>query len=269
MSTYAIGDIQGCFTALRRLLDLLRFDPQKDRLWFVGDLVNRGPDSLAVLRFIRGLDQAAVTVLGNHDLHALAVAGGVTELRKKDSLSDLLSAPDREELLDWLRHRPLLHHENDTLLVHAGLLPSWTVAEAAAHAQEVEHVLRSDESTAFLSALYSESRKNLQWSEVLRGLPRLRMITFALTRVRVCTSDGQLDLSYKGPLDQLPEGLTPWFQFPDRKSAGTLIICGHWAAMGLRVQDNLVALDSGCVWGRRLSAIRMDDRKIFQVPCTQ
>ncbi len=268
MATYTIGDVQGCFTALQRLLDRIRFNPPQDRLWFVGDLVNRGSESVAVLRFVRSLGRCAVTVLGNHDLHALALAAGLTPRRSKDSLHDLVYAEDRDELLDWLRRQPLMHVEDSAVLVHAGLLPSWTVTEARGHAREVEHVLRSNEYAILLQALYADQSREMQWSEDLYGLPRLCAITNALTKLRVCTPGGGMELSYKGPLDQVPDGLVPWFQFPNRKSAGALIICGHWSAMGLRVDRNFVCLDSGCIWGGLLTAFRLDDRKVFQVSCT-
>lgn len=269
MATYAIGDVQGCFSALRRLLDVFHFDRTKDCLWFVGDLVNRGPDSAAVLRFVRDLGDSAVMVLGNHDLHALALAAGLTRRRGKDSLDDLLSDPDREELLGWLRQRPLLHQQDRVVLVHAGLLPSWTAGDAGQHAREVEQVLRSRDYPRLLRALYSRDAKDLQWSENLSGLPRLCAITNALTRLRACTREGDMVLSFKGAPDQIPDGLVPWFRVPDRKSADSFVICGHWSTMGLYVRENLAALDTGCIWGGRLSAIRLEDRQVFQVRCAE
>ncbi len=265
MATYAIGDIQGCFAALQRLIETIRFDPIQDRLWFVGDLVNRGPDSLSVLRYVKGLGQAAVMVLGNHDLHLLAVAAGIIPLRHKDTLQAILAAPDRKDLLAWLRQQPLLHWDNGFVLVHAGLLPQWTIGTAEALAREVEQALRTEDYRTFLRAL-SEDRHPSRWSDDLTGTERLGVIAQALTRLRVCTEEGTMDLSFTGPPEQAPIGLLPWFQVPSRKSAETMIICGHWAALGLHMQDGLLALDSGYVYGRHLTAIRLEDRQVFQVP---
>ncbi len=267
MATYAIGDVQGCLVALKRLVDRIAFDPNQDRLWFVGDLVNRGPDSLGVLRFAKSLGKAAITVLGNHDLHALALAHNIIPHRPKDTLTELLSAPDREELFDWLRHRPLMYLENNHALLHAGLLPQWTLAEARELASEVEEVLRSDNVQLFLRALYEHDGFASHWDESLTGLARLRMITRVLTRMRVCSPDGRMELTYKGPPDQSPKGFIPWFQISHRKSTDGVIVCGHWSALGVHLDENLVALDSGCVWGGALSAIRLENRQVFQVTC--
>ncbi len=266
MSTYAIGDVQGCFAALTNLLDRIAFDPAKDRLWFVGDLVNRGPESAAVLRFVKGLGPVAVTVLGNHDVHLVAVAEGLTQLRREDTLQDVLQAPDRADLLDWLRRRSLAHFENGFLLVHGGLFPDWTSLEAVALAREVAARLRSDEYRDFLRLYYS-SQLPLRWSEDLRGLTRLGVILSTLVRMRVCTPTGEMNPTYKGPPNEAPPGYLPWFEVPGRQSADTIVVCGHWAALGLQIRPNLFALDSGCVWGRKLVAIRLEDRQVFQVPC--
>ena len=265
MTIYAIGDVQGCFSALQKLTEQIRFDPTKDRLWFVGDLVNRGPDSLAVLRYIKGLGKAAVTVLGNHDLHLLAVASGCAPGRTKDTFQDVLTASDRNDLLWWLRHQRLLYQENEVALVHAGLLPQWTVQQAVELGGEVEQVLSSDEFEEFLRAHYKKD--DSQWSDNVTGMTRLSAITNALTRLRVCTAEGIMALSYTGPLEAVPHSLFPWFQVPKRKSNGVMIICGHWAALGLHMEDNLLALDSGCVYGRQLVAVRLEDRQVFQVSC--
>ncbi len=267
MATYAIGDIQGCFRALQRLLEHIDYAPAKDRLLFVGDLVNRGPDSAAVLRFVRRLGDAGVTVLGNHDLHALAIADGRATLREDDSLSDLLTAPDREELLVWLLHRPLLYREDQVVLVHAGLLPFWSVPDAQERAHEVERMLRSNEYPHLLGALYADRTDGERWSDSLTGLRRLCVITNVFTRMRVCTRKGKMALSYKGPPDKVPDGLVPWFQAPDRKNADVFVISGHWSKMGLYLGDNVAVLDSGCVAGRQLSALRLEDRSVFQVSC--
>ena len=265
MATYAVGDVQGCFTALKKLLDQIRFDPTTDRLWFVGDLVNRGPDSLAVLRYIKGLGEAAVTVLGNHDLHLLAVASGCAPGRTKDTFQDVLTASDRDDLLWWLRHQRLAYHETGLLLVHAGLLPQWTVQQAVELGGEVEQVLSSDEYEEFLRAHYKKD--DSQWSDIVTGMTRLSTIAKVLTKLRVCSAKGEMVLSFTGPLEAVPTGLFPWFEVPERKSSRATIICGHWAALGLLMKDNVIALDDGCVYGRQLVAVRLEDRQVFQVSC--
>jgi bis(5'-nucleosyl)-tetraphosphatase (symmetrical) len=266
MTTYAIGDIQGCASALRQLIEQIRFDPVHDRLWFVGDLVNRGPESLAVLRYVKSLGKAAITVLGNHDLHLIAVAEGITPPRRKDTLHPVLIAPDRESLLAWLRRQPLLHQEGTFLLIHAGLLPQWTAPTATKLAAEVEAVLRGDGYREFLRSLYEQKIPD-DWSDDLTGMARLGVITNAMTKLRVCTAEGRMELSYKAELQNVPKGLLPWFQIPNRQSTEATIICGHWSALGLHLQDNIIAVDTGCVWGRHLTSVRLDDRQVFQVPC--
>ncbi len=265
MPTYAIGDVQGCFGSLERLLNRIGFTPTHDRLWFVGDLVNRGDQSLAVLRFVKGLGPAAQVVLGNHDLYLLAAAAAVVLPDGKDTIQDVLGAADRDELLWWLRHQPLLYREPPYVLVHAGLLPQWTLEQAAALAGEAEHALRGPDYDQVLRALYPST--HLQWSDDLRGLVRLATIIKVLTRIRACTPAGIMESSYTGPPDRVPPGFQPWFEIKGRKHAGATIICGHWASLGLHCQDDVLALDSGCVWGRQLSAIRLEDRQVFQVTC--
>jgi bis(5'-nucleosyl)-tetraphosphatase (symmetrical) len=265
MATYAIGDVQGCFDELRKLLDLLRFDGASDRLWFVGDLVNRGPASLATLRFVRDLGDRAVVVLGNHDLHLLALALGHVRSRSDDTLDDVIAAPDRDDLMDWLRGRPMIHVAGRYTLVHAGLLPQWDIAKARSLAQEVESELRGPGYGEFLSELYGSHPD--RWADDLRGADRLRVIVNAMTRLRFCTPEGVMEFHTKGETTQAPDGYLPWFDVPGRKSAGSTVICGHWSALGLRLAPNLLALDSGCVWGGQLSAIRLDDRCLYQVPC--
>ena len=265
MATYAIGDVQGCFDELRALLGALEFDRANDRLWFVGDLVNRGPASLATLRFVRDLGDRAVVVLGNHDLHLLALALGHVKSRKDDTLEELLTAPDRGELLDWLRWRPMIHVAGNTTLVHAGLLPQWDIAAAQSLALEVERELRGPQHSKFLETLYG-SRPD-RWTDDLSGADRLRVIVNAMTRLRFCTQEGVMEFETKGETTRAPEGYLPWFDVPNRKSAGSTIICGHWSALGLRLAPNLLALDSGCVWGGQLSAIRLEDRRLYQVSC--
>ena len=267
MATYAIGDVQGCMKSLRQLIDIIQFDPDRDLLWFVGDLVNRGPDSLAVLRYVKGLGHSAITVLGNHDLHLLAVSIGITSLQKKDSFQDVLAAPDCKELLDWLRHRPLIHQEQGVLLVHAGLLPQWTTAQAITLAREVEAMLRSDDFTRNLSSIYFRNGKK-EWTDDLSDQDRWGLTTNVMTRIRVCSEQGVPEFSFKGPLDQIPKGLKPWFQIPMRANRDETIIFGHWSAMGVFTQDNVLCLDGGCVWGRELVALRLEDRRLFRVPCT-
>lgn len=265
MSTYAIGDLQGCLDALQRLLEEIRFDDSRDRLWFVGDLVNRGPDSLGVLRFVRGLGPRAVAVLGNHDLHLLVAAGGFAGLHREDTFQDVLAAPDREACIDWLRHRPLLHVEGDWAMVHAGLLPQWTVERAAALARETEDLLRSDQCDDFLRTMYGNHPD--RWDDGLAGWDRARVVVNAMTRMRVCTPDGVMEFRHKGELANIPAGHVPWFDVPERRSRSHTILFGHWSALGFRRGEGYVALDSGCLWGRALTAFRLEDGKPFHVPC--
>ncbi|TKS59167.1 MAG: bis(5'-nucleosyl)-tetraphosphatase (symmetrical) [Nitrospira sp.] len=265
MATYAIGDVQGCFDTLQRLVEQIQYDPASDRLWFVGDLVNRGPDSLKVLRYIKSLGASAVVVLGNHDLFLLAVAEGIATSRPEDTLQTILAAPDRDELLAWLRRQPLLYREHPFILVHAGLLPQWSIDDAEELAHEVETALRSPYYKNVLRALYPS--KHLQWSSNLRGPTRLATIIKVLTRLRACSADGLMESSYSGPPDHIPAGFLPWFRIENRARRDTTIICGHWASLGLYCEENLLAIDSGCVWGRELTAIRLEDRQVFQVPC--
>ncbi len=265
MPIYAIGDVQGSFEELGVLLGSVGFDGDKDRLWFVGDLVNRGPASLATLRFVRDLGERALAVLGNHDLHLLALAHGVVKEREDDTLAEVLAAPDRDELIDWLRHRPMIHVEANYVLVHAGLLPQWDVATAKALAREVEAELRGPRHREFLAHLYG-SRPD-RWDDSLRGIDRLRLIVNAMTRLRFCTPEGVMEFRTKGETTEAPAGHLPWFDVPGRRSADQTVICGHWSALGLRVAPKLLALDSGCVWGGKLTAIRLEDRRLYQVPC--
>jgi bis(5'-nucleosyl)-tetraphosphatase (symmetrical) len=265
MSTYAIGDIQGCLDPLERLLDACKFDAARDRLWFVGDLVNRGPQSLEVLRYVKRLGDGATVVLGNHDLHLLVVAAGYVRQHRGDTLDAILAAPDRDELLGWLRRRPLLHSQDGWLMVHAGLLPAWTVAEAQALAREVESALRGDACDEFLRFLYGN--EPARWSDDLAGHDRLRVIVNAMTRMRVCTAQGKMAFTYSGEPRDIPQGFLPWFEVPGRASAQTPIVFGHWSAHGLIMRGDVVALDTGCIWGRALTAMRLEDRKVFEVAC--
>lgn len=267
MATYAIGDVQGCVDALRRLLDAFGFERARDHLWFVGDLVNRGPDSLATLRLVKDLGDAAVTVLGNHDFHLLAVAAGHAKKYRSDTLDAVLDAPDREELLAWLRQQPMLHVEGVWAMVHAGLLPQWNIAQAQLLAREVEAALRGEGWHEFLAKLYGDTPDS--WSESLRGANRLRVIVNAMARMRFCTAQGTMALHTKGETSRAPHGFFPWFDAPGRASRDYTVICGHWSTLGLKLRPDLIALDSGCVWGGSLSAVRLEDRRLFQIPCAQ
>jgi bis(5'-nucleosyl)-tetraphosphatase (symmetrical) len=271
MPIYAIGDLQGCYDELQTLLERVSFDPAHDRLWFTGDLVNRGSRSLECLRFVHSLGSAALTVLGNHDLHLLAVAlVPRTKPKAKDTLEPILNAHDRDELLDWLRRQPLMHQDSTLgyVLLHAGLPPQWDIQLAADCAAEVESALRDDDVSRELFAnMYGDQPD--RWSDSLTGMERLRFITNCFTRMRFCDAQGRLDLKQKGTLDRAPNGLYPWFKAPDRRSQGTRIIFGHWSALGFYERDNVLGIDTGCVWGDRLCAVRLDQPQapIF-VPCT-
>lgn len=264
MATYAIGDVQGCMDELGALVEACSFDAACDRLWFVGDLVNRGPDSLGVLRFVKRLGPRATVVLGNHDLHLLCLAEGVARKRPDDTLDAVLEASDRDELLDWLRSRPLMHVDCDKVLVHAGLLPQWTVARAVELAREVEGALRGPAHHGMLANLYGSEPS--EWDDSLVGADRIRVIVNAMTRMRFCTGDGKMEFRAKGSLEAAPPGYRAWFEAPRRLSADATVVCGHWSALGLRNERGLVALDTGCIWGGPLSAVRLEDRQLFQVP---
>jgi bis(5'-nucleosyl)-tetraphosphatase (symmetrical) len=259
MPVYAVGDVQGCYAELRALLRKISFDPARDEVWFVGDLVNRGPDSLRVLRHVRALGSAARVVLGNHDLHLLAVACGGRSPRASDTLDAVLDARDRDDLLDWLRGQPLLHHDGQLgwTMVHAGLPPQWTLSTARACAREVEDALRDERSARKLFDHMYGDRPD-RWSERLRGHARLRFTVNCLTRLRVCDVRGRIDLDFKGGLDAIPPRLAPWFRVPGRRSRRQRIVCGHWSALDYHAGDGIVALDTGCVWGGRLCAVRLD-----------
>ena len=271
MATYAIGDIQGCCDEFELLLDRLAFDPSRDRLWLVGDLVNRGPRSLDVLRKVKALGDAVIAVLGNHDLHLLAVALSPShKLKQKDTLVEILAAPDRDELLDWLRHRPMLHHDERLgyTMIHAGLPPQWDLATALSCARELETALRDVRSARELFEHMYGDQPDI-WSDELCGMDRLRFITNCLTRLRFCSEDGRLELKYKGRLDQAPSHLKAWFQAPGRKSRDLNIVCGHWSALGYYDGDGVLSIDTGCVWGSSLCAVRLDARmEPVKVPCS-
>jgi bis(5'-nucleosyl)-tetraphosphatase (symmetrical) len=268
VAIYAIGDVQGCYDPLRRLLDEIDFDPGRDTLWLVGDLVNRGPKSLKTLRFVHSIRHSVVSVLGNHDLHLLALqAGVVASSGRFRSLRKLLKADDADELCDWLRHRPLAHYDEDleTLLVHAGTYPRWTVRKTLARAAEVEKALQRDDYADLLARMYGNTPD--QWSSKLSGHKRLRFIINCLTRMRMITADNRLDLRFNGSPWRARKGLIPWFEAANPSWSGTRIVFGHWSALGLLVLPDLIALDTGCVWGRQLTAVRLDKRlpRVVQV----
>jgi bis(5'-nucleosyl)-tetraphosphatase (symmetrical) len=267
VSIYAIGDVQGCYEQLRRLLERIAFDPARDRLWFVGDLVNRGPHSLEVLRYVRSLGSAAVVVLGNHDLHLLVVAAGVRKPHRGDTLDAILEAPDREELLDWLARRSLMHFEAGYAVVHAGLLPQWTIGRALELAREVEAALQGADRAGLLRDMYGNTPAH--WDDALAGYDRLRLIINAMTRLRLCDAGGTMEFSHKKGIERMPPGYMPWYEVPGRASVGTPVICGHWAALGLMLRPDVLAIDTGCVWGRSLTALRLPDRALFQCACSE
>lgn len=268
MTTWAIGDLHGCLDAYQRLLERLRFDPARDRIWFVGDLVNRGPCSLGCLRAARELGSAAVCVLGNHDLHLLARAAGVRGARGKDTFDAVLEAADRADLLDWLRHRPLLHHDSALgyTLVHAGLHRDWDLATAQRVAAEVEAELRRDDYEQLFAVMYGD--EPVQWSPALTGGARLRCAINIFTRMRYCHPDGSLDLGPSGPPGTQPQGLVPWFELPGRANADLRIVFGHWSSLGYVARDGVYALDSGCLWGGQLTALALEAQpRAVQIDC--
>ena len=259
MATYAIGDVQGCYDELQALLARVGFDRVHDRLWFVGDLVNRGPKSLEVLRFVKELGDRAVTVLGNHDLHLVTQHEGVEKKRKDDTFTDVLGAPDAKELVDWVRSRPMLHVDGGWAMVHAGLLPLWSIEKAATLAKEVEAALRAPDYREFLKNMYGS--KPERWEDSLSGWDRLRVIVNALTRMRYCKSDGTMEFQTTGV--EPPTGFKAWF---DARQAPESVVFGHWSQLGLKLTERVAGLDTGCVWGGPLTALRLEDRWLVQVP---
>lgn len=270
MSTYAIGDIQGCFDEFRLILDQCQFDPGKDRLWLVGDLINRGPKNLETLQFILGLGDCVTTVLGNHDLHFLAVARGFGKVKKGDTFTDLLESDQCSDLADWIRNRPLIHYDSQLgfVMIHAGLPPTWSVQTCIERAKEVEAVLGGNSCDAFLQVMYGDEPSS--WSDELHGMDRIRLITNYFTRLRYCTADGKLELTHKTSVS--PEGYKPWFQYPRKLEMGGAkenqkpisILFGHWAALeGKTGAKDIYNLDTGCVWGNCLTAMKLEDRDIF------
>ena len=270
MATYAVGDLQGCLDSLMALMDHIAFSSD-DRLWLVGDLINRGPKSLETLRFVRNLGSQAVAVLGNHDLHLLAVAHGEGKARGKDTIDDILQAPDRVELLDWMQQLPLLHRDSGWSMVHAGIAPSWSIDDAQHYAEELHGVLVGSDANAFFRSMYGDGPR--LWSPELTGPARWRYITNAFTRMRYLHADGALTLKEKGPPASESDQLTPWFAYAGRRSIGENVVFGHWATLqsGHRIdtQYGVFPLDNGCVWGRELTALRLDDRREFNVPAAE
>jgi bis(5'-nucleosyl)-tetraphosphatase (symmetrical) len=279
MALYLIGDVQGCDAALQRLLDTLAFSPSRDTLVLLGDLVNRGPDSAAVLRRMMAYGDSARCLLGNHDLHLLAVAHGVRKPHRKDTLDGVLGAPDRFAMLQWLRHQKMALLEvisnRELLMVHAGVLPAWTAIKTIALAHEVEAVLRSSDAGEFFHSMYGDAPAH--WSDALSGMDRIRVIVNALTRLRFCTRDGSMEFDAKGSADTVPDGYMPWFDVPGRKSADATVAFGHWSTLGWLNRTDVYAMDTGCVWGGALSALRVEGgnpnetwvTELFQVPCPQ
>ncbi|SAI48213.1 diadenosine tetraphosphatase [Bordetella ansorpii] len=267
-SIWMIGDVQGCCEPMDELLahpDLAE-DPDA-RFWFAGDLINRGPQSLASLRRIKSLEDRSVAVLGNHDLHLLAAAAGVRKPSKSDTLDEILNAPDADELIDWLRFRPLAHFEHDHLLVHAGVLAKWDVAKTLSLAAEVQEALRGDNWQKSLQKMYGN--EPVAWKEYHTGGKRLRVIINALTRIRLCTQQGHMEFATKVAPGAWPNGLIPWFDVPKRATRDVTVVFGHWSTLGLLMRDDVICLDSGCIWGGALSAVRLQDRKLVQIRCSQ
>jgi bis(5'-nucleosyl)-tetraphosphatase (symmetrical) len=263
VATYAIGDIQGCYHAFQALLARIGFNQDKDQLWLVGDLINRGSGTLEVLRWCYAHQNSLRIVLGNHDLHALVVAEGIVSAHKGDTLDALMAAEDRDILLNWLRHQPLIYQESDYLMVHAGLLPQWTAEQALTYAAEVESALRGKDYLHFLTHMYGNLPS--RWDPDLTGVDRLRVITNAATRLRICTAEGEMEFKFKGELQDVPHGYIPWFDVPARATKDIQVIFGHWSALGLQQRANVFSLDTGCLWGGKLTAMDLNTKAIVQV----
>lgn len=269
MATYVIGDVQGCFDELQELVDYISFNPKKDQLWFVGDLVNRGPKSLETLRWIKSLGKAAVTVLGNHDLHLLAAHAGAKEISSSSSLNPTLQAKDIDELVAWLRNQPLMAYNKPLkfVMVHAGLAPQWSIKDAANYAKEVESILRSKKYKEFLYHMYGDQPDH--WDGRLKGWSRLRTITNFLTRMRYCNNKGVMSFTENGPPGTQTPGMKPWYEISSRKSQDTTIAFGHWSTLGHTHEHNIISTDTGCLWGGQLTAIEIGREKlnIYQLEC--
>ena len=267
MATYVVGDIHGCFNTFRRLLDTFSFDETQDRLWLIGDIVNRGPASLSMLRWAQKHDHCLNMVLGNHDLHLLAVREGIVRTNAHDTLAEVLAAPDADVLCEWLRQRPLAHAEGKWLLLHAGLLPDWDTNRTLALAQEAAAVIGGAHWGDFAAEIYGDTPT--RWDDSLSGNARWRTIVNVLTCLRICTPTGEMRLSYSGEVENTPNGYLPWFEAREKSPDKTTVIFGHWSALGFYQRENLLCLDSGCLWGRQLTAIRLEDEQIFQVPAAE
>ena len=265
MATYVIGDVQGCFEAFEQLLATIAFQPGQDRLWLAGDLINRGENSIGMLRWCMAHDDSVVAILGNHDLHLLAVAAGFVPAHRNDTLDEILQAPDRVAVLDWLRQRPMIHREGPWLMVHAGLLPEWDAETALALGRELEAALRGPDCRAFLRGMYGNEPRH--WQPDLTGQDRLRIIANAMTRIRYLHRDGGMEFQHKCAPADAPAELQPWYDVPGRRSGDVRIFFGHWSTLGLFQRDDVVALDTGCLWGGQLSAYRLEDARLFQVAC--
>lgn len=266
MSIYAIGDVQGCFDELLRLLDVIQFDKKNDQLWFAGDIVNRGPKSLETLRFVKSLGEAAIAVLGNHDLHLLATAHKQRKPRKKDSLTEILQAPDCDELLVWLRHRPLFHYNDCFCLLHAGLPPQWDFSTTKTMALKAEKILQGSNYLDFLKVMYGD-KPNI-WCSDLEGMDEIRFIVNCFTRMRFCDEEGRLDFKHSGAVGSQPKNLIPWFTVPKRQSESMQIIFGHWSTLGYFKGHNCYAIDTGCLWGGELTAIKLGKKvKRVSIDC--
>lgn len=263
MAQYVIGDLQGCLTEFKKLLDKLNFNPGTDTLWLTGDLVNRGPQSLATLRLVKQHDGCMQTILGNHDLHLLALHYGYGKLKRADTISDILNAPDRKQLIDWLLRQPLYRQQDNYVMVHAGIWPEWTCDQAQLLAQEVETVLQNTPEH-FFSQMYGN--KPVRWNNNLSGDERLRFITNSFTRMRALTDDGAMDFDYKGMLTNIPVHYLPWFKVPNRQNTDKTILFGHWSALGLYQADHVVCVDTGALWGGSLTAFNLNDRSVVQIP---
>ena len=269
MAIYAIGDVQGCFDELTALIKKIAFNPKEDKLWFAGDLVNRGPKSIETLRWVKSLGNNAITVLGNHDLHLLAAYAGTREVKETSSLYHVIKAHDIKELIDWIRQQPIMHYDPNLniAMVHAGLLPCWDIKKAITHANEVETALCSNHYQDFLNNMYGDQPN--YWDKNLKGWDRLRVITNSFTRLRYCSLDGIMELNEKGPLGSQKPGLKPWFEVKSRNSLDTKIIFGHWSTLGSYKGNNVIAIDTGCIWGGCLTAIRLDNKHStkYQIDC--
>ena len=268
MATYAIGDIQGCYDPLRRLLDKIEFDPSSDQLWFAGDLINRGPKSLETLRFIISLGDGARSVLGNHECHFLASARGHKKAHRSDTFSSILNASDADELINWVRSRPFLHQDKSLgyTMVHAGIPPQWSLKQAKKYAKELEKVFQGEQLDDFLAHMYGSMPD--QWSDTLTGNDRLRFIINCFTRLRFCDAEGRLNLKEKGAPTHHSGNLIPWFEAPNRRTANKKIVFGHWSTLGLNKKNKAICLDTGCLWGGQLSAIKLDgSEQVISLKC--